>query len=145
MAYCTVTDIENRIAPNVLAALCNDTTGAPSYDSDITDALIARASTLIDTEAGTVYSVPFGTTPDIIKEIAIDFVCYFAYQRRVNIIAMPPEIGSAYRDAKAKLTGIADQVYKLNATPTVTSNDAKVTSQDRIFTFNDTSTNMSFF
>jgi phage gp36-like protein len=107
------------------------TAGAPQSDafspnSGVITALIARADNCIEAYAGQVYTVPFPTTPDIVKEISIDLACYYAFQRRPLNMEMPKEWEDIYKSAMDKLEKISNMLLRLPATATIASAESNM-------------------
>lgn len=105
------------------------TAGAPQSDafapnSGVVTALILKADTKIDSLAGQVYTVPFTTVPDIIKNISIDLSCYYALQRRPINVPMPKEWQDAYDKAMQTLEDISNMLVRMPDTATIASKEA---------------------
>jgi phage gp36-like protein len=105
------------------------TAGSPQSDAflpnvGVVTALIAKADTKIDSLAGQVYTVPFTTVPDLIKNISIDLSCYFALQRRPINVPMPDEWQKAYDDAIQILEDISNMLVKMPTSATIASAEA---------------------
>lgn len=105
--------------------------GAPQSDSfapnsGIITALIAKADTKIDSLAGQVYTVPFTTVPDIIKNISIDLTCYYAFQRRPINMEMPKEWQAAHDNAIQILEDISNMLIYLPTTAVIASAESDV-------------------
>ena len=83
MAYCTQSDIIKSLPEAELAQLTDDSAGT-TVDSDVVNESIAWADALIDTYCRQKYSVPFSTTPEMIKGLSIDLAIYDLFTRRVH-------------------------------------------------------------
>ena len=83
MAYCTQADIIKSLPEAELAQLTDDSAGT-TVDSDVVNESIAWADALIDTYCRQKYSVPFSTTPEMIKGLSIDLAIYDLFTRRVH-------------------------------------------------------------
>jgi len=105
--------MERRISKTVLANLTSDTANDTEPSATVCTDLITRACSLIDAYAGQVYTVPFTTIPQAIKDIAIDLSCYYALQRRPANYAMPKEWENVYNDSIGKLEKISNEFMEL--------------------------------
>lgn len=74
MAYCTQTDIQNRIALEELKLLAGD----PIDTAKVTKA-IADADALIDSYLGKLYSVPLATVPAVVANVSVEEAVYNLY------------------------------------------------------------------
>lgn len=144
-AYCTQSDIEARIPRARLAELTNDIANSDAPDSGVLSALVSRAQTIIDGKAGQVYTVPFTAVPDVIKEIAIDIVCFYCFQRRITNIEMPKSVEASYADALSRLEAVSNMLLKLPTSATIASAEADVVATPPLVDFNSTDSTMSFF
>ncbi|NOZ21958.1 MAG: DUF1320 domain-containing protein [Planctomycetes bacterium] len=84
MAYCVKTDLDTRAHPdNVIRWADDDNDGSLSAGELATvDEMIDRAEDIIDTKLSARYSVPFSSTPGIIKRICVDLAVYALATRR---------------------------------------------------------------
>jgi len=124
--------------------------GAPTSDAFLPNAaviatLIAKADHLIDAKAGQVYTVPFTTVPDVVKDISADLACYFALQRRPVNIEMPKAWDEAYKHALEQLEDISNMLLRLPTTATIESAESNIVTPttDPIVDFNDSDNAMS--
>ncbi len=124
--------------------------GAPTSDAFLPNAavittLIAKADHLIDAKAGQVYTVPFTTVPDVIKDISADLAVYFALQRRPVNIETPKAWQEAYKNALAQLEDISNMLLRLPTTATIASAEGNIVTPttDPVVDFNDSDNAMS--
>ena len=106
-AYCSQTDLERRLTTATLAQLTSETANATTVDSTIAQTLITTACGTIDSYCGNSYTVPFTTVPVIIKNLAVDLACCFAFQRKTFNVGMPESWKTVYKDALKMLEDIA--------------------------------------
>ncbi len=136
MAYCTLTDIKKLLPEEILIQLTDDEDIEQVNQTRIDEA-IDQADSEIDSYCGGKYSVPFSTTPDIVKKISVDISIYNLYSRRVEEI--PETRATRYKNAIRQLEGIAKGMISIgeDPEPTALSNDGiktNKTSDDRTFT-----------
>jgi len=156
--YCNQQDLENRISARTLAELTNDNIGggsieAPPVDSGVVNSLILKANTFIDNALNGIYDVPFTTgshssetTPALIKQIAIDLSCYYAFQRREAENKMTDEWKRIYQDCIDILNRLACLDDTLNdATPYYKEASMTNASSTKVFSFTDSSNQVSWF
>ena len=89
MAYVTQAEVSYALGVSIVTAIYDDTNaGVP--DSASLDAVIARASGMVDSWIAPVYKGPFPITqtpiPSMIRELAIQYVEAMTYDRRPDII-----------------------------------------------------------
>ena len=81
MSYCTQSDIEALIPPDLLtAALDDDRDG--NADNGLLATILDAASNAVDSYLQGLYSVPFATPPALCKQAAIIFAAEMLYARR---------------------------------------------------------------
>lgn len=107
MAYATVTDVRQALAPDG-ASTATLGTAASLDDGDLTDH-IAEAQAEIDARLSARYSVPFadGDVPSLVNKIARDIAAYLAtltYRRNTPLPEADP-VALRYARALALLTG----------------------------------------
>lgn len=119
--YCTQTDMEYKISTATLAQLANDTANAAAADTNVIESILTDVDAVIDSYAGKVYTVPFTTVPDIIRDIAVDLACYKAMQRRPVNMEMPKSWQTAYDDTMKQLEAISKLEIHLPDTATIAS------------------------
>ena len=136
--YCNQTDIEYRLSTTTVAQLGNDTANATTPDANVIEQLLANVDATIDALAGQVYTVPFVTTPAIIKRIAIDLACFELFQRRPVNMDMPKPIQVARDAAMKQLEAISNMLLRLPDTATIASAESSmVASNSARIDFND--------
>lgn len=124
--YCTQTDLENRISSVTLAQLTSDTANSTTPDATVIATILARVNAVIDAKAGQVYTVPFTTVPDIIKQIAISLAVYDSFQRRPTNIEMP-KMWQTERDTALKtLEDISNMLVSMPDTATIASAESSM-------------------
>ena len=141
MPYCTQTDIEKQIPEDTLIELTDDA-GAGSVVTDVIDRAIADAGEEIDAFVSMQYSLPFATTPGLIRRMSVDFTICNLYARRPHLDI--PESRKDRCDADRKLLEqIAKGKLKLDVPDPSKDADVGVeaTTQksDRIFSVGKTS------
>ncbi|GAF67701.1 unnamed protein product [marine sediment metagenome] len=102
MAYCTSTDLEKQILYEYLIELTDDL-GSGSVDKNVIDRVIADADSEIDLYCGARWTVPFSTTPPIVRKFSVDIAIYNLYARRRSI---PIEV----KDRYVKVTGVLELI-----------------------------------
>jgi len=113
MGYCAISDIVAAVTPDDLIELTNDAAGGSTVDNDkITDA-ISYVDNMIDGFLRGRYSLPLGSTPDELKYIAIDYVVYRLYCRRMYI-QIPESILTKYKNVLKTLEAIQKGNFKLD-------------------------------
>jgi len=137
--YCSALDLENRISRATLAQLCNDTANATIMDASVVDELLEKADVEIDAKAGQVYEVPFETTPDIVKQVAISLATHYAFHRRPTNIPLPDEWKEEFQRAIKTLDDISNMLINLPSTATISSQESDIeTAEDmKLVEFND--------
>jgi phage gp36-like protein len=103
--YCSLTDLEHKVAPSVLIQLTDDAeTGA--IDMINLNAQILRASHDIDSHLRKIMPVPLtGTIPDLIKDACADIAVYYLHARKLDNI--PSTRVWLYRNAVNLMKSIA--------------------------------------
>jgi phage gp36-like protein len=135
--YCTQQNLEDRIGKQTLAELTEDTANPTEPDVSVCGILIGRACALIDSYAGRVYTVPFTTIPTIIRDLAIDLSCYYAFQRRPTQMGMPVMWDAHYKDAIKLLDEISQQLYRVGTGFVVESAQSSIVTNSTAIDFND--------
>lgn len=130
--YCNQTDLEYRITTRTLAQLTNDTANATTPDANVLELILTNVDAIIDSKAGQVYTVPFTTVPDIIKNIAISLACYQVFQRRPVNMAMPKDWETAYKDASQQLEDISNMLLRLPDTALIASSESSMNTSDAV-------------
>ncbi len=83
MSYCSTDDIQSVITNDDLVQLTNDSGGDSVDTTKITEA-ISYVDNIIDGYLRGRYDLPLASTPDELKYIAVDFVVYRLYSRRMS-------------------------------------------------------------
>ena len=130
--YCTQTDLENRISRLTLAQMTSDTANSTTPDATVVATILARVNAEIDSKAGQVYTVPFTTVPEIIKNIAIDLACYEVFQRRPINMAMPKDWEQARKMAQQQLDDVSNMLVRLPDTATIASTESAINTDNSI-------------
>jgi phage gp36-like protein len=114
VAYSTLDDIKKLVPEEVLVNLTDDEdTG--SVNQARVDEAIEQADAEIDSYCGGRYSVPFSTTPDIVKKLSVDIAIYNLYSRTLQDF---PEVRrERYRNAIRQLEGISKGTVSLGVDP----------------------------
>lgn len=102
--YSTQSDLETRIDPQLLRALADDDADGLA-DTDVVDAAIADADSLIDTYLRARYTVPLSPAPDAVRSISASVAIYFLLTRRREIV--PSEHQKRYEAAIRLLDHLA--------------------------------------
>jgi phage gp36-like protein len=142
--YCTFTDIERKISRTMMAQLTNDTANATIGDAVVLDSILTDVDTLIDSKCGILYTVPFTTVPDLIKDIATDLACFKAMQRRPVNMEIPKAWTEINKDAMQQLQDIGEGKVNLPTTATLATTVADFTNAETtpLVDFNDTDNGM---
>lgn len=136
MAYCDLDDILGQSSEEELIRLTDDAGDGVVNQTNLAKA-IAKAATVIDSECGVRYTVPFDPVPEIIREAAVDLAIYNLYARRS--LDMPETRKKGCDDAIARLKRIGQGLASINgavATPSQTPTAAdggKVSAPARLF------------
>ena len=136
MAYSVKADILKQITEDQLVGLTDDS-DLGSVDDAIVTEMIARADEVIDGYCAKRYTVPFGTTPGIIKTISIDIAVYNLYSRRSHV--MTEDRKNRYENSMKLLKDIESGKVSLGV-PAPAENPDRLGSydgNDRIFTRDD--------
>jgi len=110
--YCTQSDLEKRIDPQLLRALTDDDADGLA-DTVVIDAAIADADSVIDTYLRARYTTPFIAVPDAIRSISAAVAIYFLLARRREIV--PVEHLKRYESAIRLLDQLARGEVALDA------------------------------
>jgi phage gp36-like protein len=145
MAYSLYTDIQDALKTTSLVQLSNDTLGSSTVDTTLVENIIARADAIIDGELHEVYETPLTTVPEVIKGISVDYACYFLLQRVFAEMPVPTDWADRYKDAKQRLSDIADLKIALPDAILIESAEAAIVAPDKAIDFNDETRQESFF
>ena len=134
MAYCTEDDIKLALEEAILVELTDDE-GTGVIESDRVTRAIADADELIDAYAGMVYSLPFSSTPNLIRKYSVDISIYNLYSRRGD--SVPENRKDRFDKAMDFLEKLSEGKVKLDATdPALASGagvDVTTDRDDRVF------------
>jgi len=135
MPYCTQADIEKQIPEDTLIELTDDD-AAGSVDTDIIDRVIADADEEIDAFVSMNYSLPFDSTPALIRRMSVDLSICNLYARRSHL-DMPDSIKDRCDRDRRLLEQIAKGQLKLDVPDPPADADAGIettrSKSDRIF------------
>jgi phage gp36-like protein len=110
--YCSQSDLEKRIDPQLLRALSDDDADGLA-DEAVIAAAIADADALIDTYLRARYTVPFDPVPEAVRSISAAMAIYFLLTRRREIV--PAEHLKRYEAAVQLLDHLARGQIALDA------------------------------
>jgi len=116
MGYCSVEDIEAVIYSEDLVQLTNDLGGDTVDDTKITDAIL-YVDCIIDGYLRGRYTLPLSSIPNELKYIAIDFVVYRLYSRRL-VTEVPASVEHKYKEVIKLLTNIQNGKFSLGVEDT---------------------------
>ena len=116
--YCTQSDLEKRLDPQLVRALSDDD-GDGLADEAVVNAAIADADALVDTYMQARYVVPFDPVPDALRSISAALAIYFLLTRRREIV--PAEHQKRYESAVQLLDRLARGEVALGAAQTSSS------------------------
>jgi phage gp36-like protein len=116
MSYCSVANIEAAIYNDDLVQLTNDSGGDTVDETKITDAM-SYVDSLIDGYLRGRYTLPLLSIPDEIKYIAIDYVVYRLYSRRL-VTEIPASVEQKYKEVIKLLTDIQNGKFSLGVEDT---------------------------
>jgi len=145
MAYCTQADLESRIGVEQLALLTNDTANTESADPSVVTTIIAAADAIIDGFMTGVYTTPFTSTPNLIKECSIRLAIHTAFLRRFATMEEPKQWMDAEKKAMDWLGKIADLELTLDTAPTVTSAESAFVETTPAVDFDDEDNQVSLY
>ena len=112
MAYCALTDIQERIPEEMLTQLTDDA-GEGAVDQEQVDAAIERADAEIDTWCGALYRTPFSPAPAIVRELSADLAAALLYGRRGSDI--PAAVQAQAKAARDLLKAVCKGEVRLGA------------------------------
>ncbi|MBF0410979.1 MAG: DUF1320 domain-containing protein [Candidatus Riflebacteria bacterium] len=114
-AYCTVSDLIDRMPEEDIIALSNDDE-TPTINNSRVTAAISDASEFIDGFLRGVYDLPLATVPVIIKGLCISLVIYKLYLRRFagDSEGIPETVAENNKMARADLISIQRGIIKLD-------------------------------
>lgn len=112
MAYCTRTDILNRLDEESLIRLTDDA-GTGSVDDTVVTEAITDADAEIDGYVAVRHPVPLDPVPDNILKYSVDIAIYNLYSRRSDTV--PDNRKERYQAAVRYLEGVARGKWTLGA------------------------------
>jgi phage gp36-like protein len=143
MAYCTLSDIKDRIDEEVLIQLTDDE-GLGVINEDRVSAAIDEADAEIDSYLSARYTVPLTPIPTVIKTLSVAIAIWNLYSRRGIVDEMRQE---RYKAAVGLLEKMAKGVATLGVDPEPSGGEQQVktsrTDEDRTFTIGKKSTGES--
>lgn len=110
MSYCTVDDIEANIPSVTLAQITSDT--GSSVDETVIETAIDYVDNIIDGYLRGRYTLPLNSTPDELKYIAVDYVTYRLYSRRL-MTEIPESISNRFKEVTSLLKSIQKGTFSL--------------------------------
>lgn len=111
MSYCSISDITSVIPDLELKQLTDDVSGSTTDTSKISNA-INYVDNIIDGYLRGRYNLPLSSVPDELKYIAIDFVIYRLYSRRM-FVQVPENILQRYKQITSILKDIQSGKFSL--------------------------------
>lgn len=145
MPYCTQGDIEKQIPADVLIELTDDT-GTGSVVADKVDRAIADADEEIDAFVSMKYSLPFATTPGLIRRMSVDLAICNLYARRAHLL-IPESRKERCEEDRKMLKEIAKGGLKLDVPDPSKNADAGIETtsvkSDRIFSIGRASSSLT--
>ncbi len=136
MTYCAINDIKQLISEQQLIELTDDT--AVEINTTAVDSAIIYADTLINGYIRGSYTLPFDTTPGIIKNISAELALYKLYKKRFGD-DMPDTRQSSYNENIKLLKDIQKGIIDLGIQDTQATIERKSTifinktDTDRVF------------
>lgn len=141
--YCSIADLRNQSADQVLITLTDDEGAAPASLDEAGGAILARLNKAITDATNEIngycqarYSVPFDPVPGFINKLAVDIALYNLFSRRgYDEQTQDKAIIDRYRSAIKNLENIARGVVTLGSTTPLSPADhsVKISSDPRIF------------
>ena len=111
MSYCSTSDVQSVITNDDLVQLTNDSGGDTIDTSKITEA-VSYVDNIIDGYLRGRYDLPLASTPDELKYLAVDFVVYKLYSRRLYT-EIPESINEKFRNVIKTLENIQKGLFNL--------------------------------
>lgn len=139
--YSTLDDLKNMLPERVLLQLADDENAgefvavpANAAYTRVVDA-IRRADTLIDGYISGRYSLPFQTTPDLVKDISVNLAVCELYSRNHEAV-LPEAIAARRKDNIKTLENIQKGLVVLHEPAKTEPAEILVnkTADDRVFT-----------
>jgi len=127
MTYCTIAEITAEVPDADLIQITNDTAGGSTVDNTVITNAINYVDNIIDGYLRGRYTLPLNTVPDELKFIAIDYVKYRLYSRRMYT-EIPPVIEQRYKELTQLLKDIQMGKFSLGVEDTNAISNSKITS-----------------
>lgn len=134
MAYCTLTDIQERIPEETLIQLTDDAQN-DAVDQEQVSAAIERADAEIDAWCGRRYVVPFAPVPAIARELSADLAAGLLHGRRG--VDVPEAVQVQAKAARDLLKAISKGEVQIGAPVAGNSTGPariEISGPERIFT-----------
>lgn len=135
MAYCTEGDISKRLPETILIELTDDD-GVDVVNLDVVDAAIADADEEVDAFLSMHYTLPFDTTPALVKRMSADLAVCNLYARRDHI-ELPKQWADRCGATRRMLEKMASGKLRLDVPDPASSSDDGVETttvkSDRVF------------
>jgi len=131
--YASIDDLEVRLEPSTLIALADDDNNGVA-DTDVINAAIIDADSLIDSYLLKRYTLPLDSTPAVIKSISCVLAINNLFARRKETVS--PEHVERYRSAMGVLEKISLGEIDIGDAPDVFEHSLPQTTSDeddRIF------------
>jgi phage gp36-like protein len=112
MTYCTIAQITSEVPDADLVQITNDIAGGSTVDNTVITNAIDYVDNIIDGYLRGRYTLPLPTVPDELKYIAIDYVKYRLYSRRMYT-EIPPVIEQRYKEITQLLKDIQSGKFSL--------------------------------
>lgn len=132
MSYCSISDIEANVPSLDLAQITSDS--GSSVDETVITNTISYVDNIIDGYLRGRYTLPLDTVPDELKYIAIDYVSYKLYTRRLYT-EVPTSVEQRYKEIMQLLKDIQSGKFSLGVettnafeSPKLKSNKSATTS-----------------
>lgn len=142
MAYCTQSDLLERISEAALIQL-TDKTESDEIDASAVARAIADADAEIDGYCGSRHTLPFSPVPVMIRKISVDIAIYNLYGLNPTL-TLPEDIQKRYDNATRFLRDVATGKVTLGADapdePADGQPQATRDVEDRVFTTGRSST-----
>lgn len=135
MAYCTEGDISKRLPETILIELTDDD-GVDVVNLDVVDAAIADADEEVDAFLSMHYTLPFDTTPALVKRMSADLAVCNLYARRDHL-ELPKQWADRCGATRRMLEKMAAGKLRLDVPDPASSSDDGVETttvkSDRVF------------
>ena len=111
MSYCSISDIQAVIANDDLVQLTNDS-GSDTVDTNKINDAVSYVENVIDGYLRGRYDLPLASIPDELKYLAVDFVIYKLYSRRMYT-EIPESVRRKYEEVIKTLEKIQKGSFNL--------------------------------